>query len=459
PGLVGEERRPPRRSDNRLAQRWRAVEDGAREALAGSAATLTVLRPAPVPVAGGDDLFSRAFGPGRLVPTPFGYDPPLQLLAADDLIAAVARALAARRTGTYHVAPAAVVPLRKAVKAAGKRRLPLPLRLQRPVRRLLARRGLAAPAEQLPYLAHPSTVSGARIAAELGFRPRATSFEALCELRGTPAAGPPPSYDDFGLDKGYVGRLGRTLFAFLHDVYWRVEWQGLEHVPRRGRAVLAGVHRGFMPWDGVMLMHLIVRQLGRYPRFLIHPALVKPPILAPYMTKLGGLLACRDNAAWVLEREHLLGIFPEGIQGAFSRYRNAYRLRRFGRDDYVKIALRHQAPIVPFVTVGSAEVFPILGKIRWRWWERLSGWPCLPLTPTLGLVPHPSKWHTQFLQPLEVAGRYPPEAAADPAVVRRLSQAVRRRMEKALAEMLRRRRSIFYGSIFTSRPVLEEKVA
>ena len=228
------------------------------------------------------------------------------------------------------------------------------------------------------------------------------------------------------------------------------------------RAVLAGTHRGFMPFDGVMALYAVHRVTGRIPRFLIHPTLVKLPFLANFMTRLGGIHACRENAARVLEADEILGIFPEGIRGAFALYRDAYRLRRFGRDDYVKLAIRHRSPIVPFVTVGSAEIFPIFKKLRWRWWRRWSEWPCLPLTPTfpwLPPVPLPSKWHTRFLPPLHVEERYPPEAAEDPEVVRAVSGEVRRRMEQALAEILARRRSIFFGTVFEDREELEEEPA
>ena len=225
----------------------------------------------------------------------------------------------------------------------------------------------------------------------------------------------------------------------------------MERLPRRGPGVLAGVHRGFMPFDGVMALHGLVRRSGRVPRFLIHPTLVKFPFLANFITKLGGVLACQENADHVLERGGVLGVFPEGIRGAFTFYKRAYKLGRFGRDEYVKMALRHQAPIVPFVTVGSAEIFPIFGAIRWRWLKRLTEWPFLPVTPTMGLVPLPSKWHTWYLDPLHVEVDHGPEAADDPEVVKLLSNEVRRRMEAAITEMLERRQALGFGSVYRGR--------
>jgi 1-acyl-sn-glycerol-3-phosphate acyltransferase len=255
------------------------------------------------------------------------------------------------------------------------------------------------------------------------------------------------------MDKDYIRFYGNTLFRFLSDFYWRIENHGMEYIPAEGRALLVGMHRGFMPFDGVMALHTIVRKTRRYPRFLTHPGLLKFPFLANFMTKLGGVLACQESADRVLESNELLGIFPEGIHGAFTRYRDAYKLQAFGRDAFVKLALRHRAPIVPFVTVGSAEIFPIFGKIKSRRWTRYADWPFIPITPTFPLapVPLPSKWHTQFLQPIST-DQYPPEAADDRALVKAISREVRMRMQHAVDGMLSRRRSVFFGSIFDRRP-------
>ncbi len=452
PGHVAEERALSRRRGNAVARRWLELEQAARRAVEGSETALTLLRPVTVVSRGGRDDISRLFA-GRWAVVPAGFDPSLQLLSPADVAAAAVRAVeqGPGAAGVYHLAPRVVMPLKKALKAAGCRRLPLP----GAILRLGGRRsGARRAADRWDYLRYPWTVSADKIRRQLGFEPKHSSAEALrlatgsrATASGEGAAPASPDFDDFGLDKDYVARLGRTLFRFLHDLWWRVEWRGLEHVPRRGRAVLAGVHRGHQPWDGVMTLHLLARELGRYPRFLVHPTLVKFPFLAPYMVKCGGIHACLENAAWVLEREGLLAIFPEGIRGAFTMYRDAYRLGKFGRDEYVKIALRHQAPIIPYVTVGSAEIFPILGRIDWKWWVRHSEWPFFPVTPTMGTVPLPSKWHTRFLEPIPVDD-HPPSAAGDPAVVREISARVRRRMEAAIARMLERRKSIWWGSVF-----------
>jgi 1-acyl-sn-glycerol-3-phosphate acyltransferase/nucleoside-diphosphate-sugar epimerase len=462
-GLTPEPRSLPPRPRNRLARRWVELEALAtREVSELAGAALTILRAAPLACRDSGELLPRLVA-ARLAPALAGYDPSVQLLAPEDLAEAVARAIESERPdpsdptpAVYQIVPRGTVPVRAAIRLAGGRQVRIPWSLQRLARAALAPLGWAAHADELAYARYPATVSGAKAARELGFTPRHTSAEAVLAMRrdasapiSEPAAAA-PDFDPYGMDRGYIDAYGRTLFRFLHDRYWRVEWRGLEHVPREGRAVLAGVHRGFMPFDGCMLLHLVARELGRYPRFLIHPCLVKPPFLANYMTKLGGILACQENADFVLAGDELLGMFPEGIHGAFTLYRDAYRLGKFGRDEYVKMALRNRAPIVPFVTVGSAEIFPILGRVRSRFARRVLEWPFLPLGPNFPFpgLPLPSKWHTRFLAPLPVHRDHPPEAADDPAVVAAIGREVRARMEEAIAGMLARRRSIFFGSVF-----------
>lgn len=458
-GLISEAHVISRSNKQPIARDWIDLEALAAAylgALASSNTELNVLRPATVLVPGGKDYFSRLLLNAVAVTLP-GHDPTVQLLSLSDLAVAVRSVVEKGRGEIYNVAPDRVITLRAALRLSEAKRLPISRVAQRVVRAGLSRLGLAHPIEQLEYIRYSWTISNRKIKCDLGWTPCHSSAETLSDFLRVETGHFKASevrsleFDDYGMDQEYIAAFGRSLFKFLHDHYWRVEVKDFHHVPRTGRAVLVGVHRGFMPWDAVMALHLIVRDLGRYVRFLIHPGLLKFPFLFNFHTKLGGIIACQENAEYVLKSEEMVGIFPEGIRGAFCLYRDAYKLGKFGRDEYVKIALRHRAPIIPFVTVGSAETFPILKKVNWAWWKRHTEWPTFPITPTfpfLPPVPLPAKWHTKFLEPLHVEDRYPPEAADDPEVVKAIGHEVRSRMERAIGEMLRRRRSIFFGSIF-----------
>jgi 1-acyl-sn-glycerol-3-phosphate acyltransferase/nucleoside-diphosphate-sugar epimerase len=423
-----------------IVRRWMAFEHEAAHT-APAETVVTVLRPAAV--LDGANYFSRLFGGGIAVVYP-GHDPTIQLLSPIDLAGAVRAVVEQRPRGVFNVAPSGGVPLKRAIRLAGATRLSIPRTVQRLARAVLSPLGLAAQSEQVGYIQYLWTVSGDKLRREVGFAPSRSSAQAILELRGKPTAGA-PQFDEFGMDPDYIRRYCRQLFHFLHEHYWRVEVEGLERVPRQGRGVLVGMHRGFMPFDGTMALYDLVRRVDRIPRFLIHPSLTKFPFLADFMGKLGGIMACQENGDYVLQRDELLGVFPEGIRGAFTMYKRAYTLGKFGRDEYVRMALRNRAPILPFVTVGSAEIYPILGRVDWSWFKRYTEWPFLPVTNPF---PLPTKWHTRFLPPMHIENEYPPEAAEDPALVRKISIEVRQRMQATIDDMLLRRRRIFSGSIF-----------
>ena len=463
PGFISEAHVISRSEQKRISKDWLDLEALAAAymgELSGTNIELNILRSCAVLAPGSDDYFSQLLSKPLACVLP-GHDPTIQLLSPVDLASAVRSVITNDAGGLFNVAPDGVITLRAALRLSEAKRLPVSRLVQRLVRRPLTRLGLARPIEQLDYIRYSWTISNRKAKRELKWEPSRSSVEALRDFRIAEAGHltshqlPSLEFDSYGMDKRYIELYGRRMFKFLHDYYWRVEVKDLHHVPREGRAVLVGVHRGFMPWDAVMALHLIVRNVGRYVRFLIHPGLIKFPFLFNFHTKLGGIIACQENADFVLKRDEIVGIFPEGIRGAFLLYRDAYKLTKFGRDEFVKIALRHRAPIVPFVTIGSAEIFPILKKVNWAWWKRNTEWPTFPITPTwpfVGAIPLPSKWHTQFLEPLHIEDRYPPEAAEDAEVVSAISQEVRGRMEQAIGEMLRRRQSIFFGSIFEAQP-------
>jgi 1-acyl-sn-glycerol-3-phosphate acyltransferase/nucleoside-diphosphate-sugar epimerase len=456
PGLIRESRQPPARRPNGVADAWRAVEAMAGRFLGLDARTrIVILRPALSVVAEATDWASRLFQ-GRWAVTVAGFNPSIQLLREAELADAVCRAVVGEAKGVFNVAPDVVLPLRHALRAAGVLSISVPWTAQWLARRLLHRLGWSCSSDQQDYLRYSWTVSNERSKLELETADSGeVSDTTPPALAGTAAGGrqlgSPRRFDDFGMDENFIRVRSRRALGFMARRYWRIEARGLENVPREGRAVLVGIHRGFMPFDGVMIVHLLSREhVGRIPRFLMHPGLVKFPYIAPFLTNLGGIIACQENADYVLERDEILGVFPEGIRGAFRMYKDAYTLDRFGRSDFVKMALRHGAPIIPFVFLGTAETFPVLGKIESSIWKRFSEWPFIPITPTFPILPLPlpSKWHLQVLPPLPVHEMYSPADAGDPRVVSRIGSEVRDQMQRVLSAMRKRRRSIFHGSIF-----------
>jgi len=144
------------------------------------------------------------------------------------------------------------------------------------------------------------------------------------------------------------------------------------------------------------------------------------------------------TASGCLRRMELVTVFPEGAKGAGKLYRERYRLARFGRGGYVRMALRSGAPIVPIAIVGAEEIHPVLAKSDVL--ARLLGLPYFPITPTfpwlgpLGLIPLPSRWRIPFGEPIDLSS-YPPDSAEDFHLVSQVSDEVRYIIQQRIHKM------------------------
>jgi 1-acyl-sn-glycerol-3-phosphate acyltransferase len=171
------------------------------------------------------------------------------------------------------------------------------------------------------------------------------------------------------------------------------------------------------------------------------------PFTSMLLTRTGNVLAHPDNATALLERDELVGVFPEGVKGASKLFRDRYRVQRLGRGGFVQVALRTGTPIIPVAVVGAEEMHPVLFNVRPL--AKLIGAPLAPITPTFpwlglaGLIPLPSKWFIAFGKPIEVA-QFGPDAANNSRLVLELSEEVRSWIQVTLNQLLPRRRTIFF---------------
>jgi 1-acyl-sn-glycerol-3-phosphate acyltransferase len=172
------------------------------------------------------------------------------------------------------------------------------------------------------------------------------------------------------------------------------------------------------------------------------------PFLAPLLSQTGSVRANPENGERLLRKGELVGVFPEGVKGVGKYFRDRYRLARFGRGGFVRLALRTGAPIIPCAVVGAEEIYPMLARADWV--GRPIGLPYFPITPmfpfmgTLGFVPLPTKWSIDFADPIPM-DQYGAEAADDPILVHRLAEHVRATIQKMIDGRLARRRSVWFG--------------
>ena len=255
--------------------------------------------------------------------------------------------------------------------------------------------------------------------------------------------------DDFGSDRRFAETLEPVL-EFLYAVWWRVETSGIEHVPAQGRGLVVANHSGVLPYDGIM-MQLAIRHehpARRVCRMLALDMFALLPVLAPMLSKSGSVRANPANAERLLNRDELVGVFPEGVKGVGKRFKDRYQLARFGRGGFIRIALRTGSPIIPCAIVGAEEIHPVVAKADWV--GRPFGLPYFPITPTfpmlgpLGVIPLPTKWSIDFGDPQDLS-EYGPDDARDPILVNRLSQQVRETVQKMIDGRVARRRSVWFG--------------
>jgi 1-acyl-sn-glycerol-3-phosphate acyltransferase len=253
--------------------------------------------------------------------------------------------------------------------------------------------------------------------------------------------------DEWGLDWEFVEAV-RPFLDFLYNVYWRIETTGIEHIPDYDRALLVSNHSGQLPWDGAMIMTAILNEhpAQRLARNLYANWFPTLPFISSALVKMGQALATVENGTRLLNQDELVGVFPEGYKGVGKLYKDRYKLARFGRGGFVKMAINTQAPIIPVSVVGAEETYVTVAKSSIL--ARLTGFPYFPISlrfPWLGLmgaIPLPSKWYIDFGEPI-ATDSYNSEDTKDLALVSELTDHIRNIIQEMINNRLKIRRSVF----------------
>jgi 1-acyl-sn-glycerol-3-phosphate acyltransferase len=257
--------------------------------------------------------------------------------------------------------------------------------------------------------------------------------------------------DDWGRSER-VYSLMEPLLNFYYRYWFRCEVEGVENVPAGGGALLASNHSGALPPDAPMIMQAIRNEhAAPRPLYMLGEHWFKGyPGVGMLANKIGLVAAHPANAHRLLRDEGKLAlVFPEGQKGTRKLYWQRYKLRRFGRGGFVKTAIRAGVPIVPIAVVGAEEAMPIFAHMRAL--QRLTGLIYFPINHAFphfglaaGLMYLPAKFRIRFLEPVHMDA-HSPDAADDVAFVQQTADDIRARIQAALNEMLRERKSVWFG--------------
>jgi 1-acyl-sn-glycerol-3-phosphate acyltransferase len=257
--------------------------------------------------------------------------------------------------------------------------------------------------------------------------------------------------DDWGRSQR-VFDLMQPLLDFYYRYWFRVESEGVEHVPAEGGALLVSNHSGALPPDAPMIMQALRHEHpAPRPLYMLAEHWFKGyPGVGMLTNKIGVVPAHPANAQRLLRDESRLAlVFPEGQKATRKLYWQRYRLRRFGRGGFVRTAMRAGVPIVPIAVVGAEDAMPIFAHVPLL--QKLTGLIYFPVNHAFphfgaaaGLMYLPAKFHIRFLEPIDLSG-YGAEDAEDLPLVQAVAEEVRSRIQAEVHQLVASRTSVWFG--------------
>jgi len=142
-------------------------------------------------------------------------------------------------------------------------------------------------------------------------------------------------------------------------LYHRPVFLGSEHIPRARPVLYVGNHTLFGVLDPPLLMAHIYEETGHLPRSLADHFHYRVPGWRDFLTRWGAVRGTRENCRAVMRAGDSVLVFPGGGREVAKRRGEAYQLLWKQRTGFVRMAVEHGYPIVPFASVGAEECYSI----------------------------------------------------------------------------------------------------
>jgi 1-acyl-sn-glycerol-3-phosphate acyltransferase len=237
---------------------------------------------------------------------------------------------------------------------------------------------------------------------------------------------PPANLDDRDPDFIRERLPGLWLLASL---WFRGEVRGLGNIPEEGPVLLVGNHSGgnLTPDTSVFTLAFSA-YFGVERRFyqLAHNLVLSTPGLG-FLRRFGTVAASPENAARALRSGAAVLVYPGGDHEVHRPTWEGAKVDFAGRRGFVRLALEHDVPIVPVVSIGGQETALFLsrggGLARALGLDRALRLKVLPISIALpwglnvgdflGHVPLPAKITVEALPPIHLREQFGPEPDVD----------------------------------------------
>src|SRR5436305_2702295 len=259
-------------------------------------------------------------------------------------------------------------------------------------------------------------------------------------------------------------RFIRRTLPLYHELvraYFRAEVRGLENVPPEGPVLLVGNHSGgFYIVDTFAFAYAFYSHFGPARAFhqLSHQVAFNFPALSTVLRKFGGIPASHETAARAFERDAAVLVYPGGEVESFRPTIRSSEVDLAGRTGFIRLALEHDVPIVPVVSIGGQEtaLFVTRGRrlAKLLQLDRLARLKVLPiqLGPPFGVtvldlpfrIPLPARVTIQVLPKIDLRKRF-----GERPDVEEVYEALTAEMQHTLDELAKERDLPIVGRVWS----------
>lgn len=188
------------------------------------------------------------------------------------------------------------------------------------------------------------------------------------------------------LGTNFAFKFGTKVLIPIFRLTMKRDWRGTENIPQTGRAIVASNHLSYL--DVLVLTDLLFTN-GRAPRYLGKAGVFRVPIIGKIILAAGQIPVEReskdarkavDHAKILLEKGHLLGVYPEGT---LTRDEELWPM--IAKTGCARLALATDTPVIPIAQWGSQKILP-------RYKNRIYLFPRKTIEMRVGKPVDLSKW-------------------------------------------------------------------